>query len=88
MTASRKTVNRMKEAIVNFSGDQKEFDKIWDSFYTQVTIGVISRETWIKFHEECRGWYIEENEHDIYVRDGRRDDAIVWRYNPETEYKA
>lgn len=32
-TAKLLNLKNMKEAIVNYSQDQKEFDKIWYSFY-------------------------------------------------------
>ena len=34
-------LKNMKETIVNYSGDQKEFDKIWDAFYQMACIGFI-----------------------------------------------
>ena len=81
-------LKNMKETIVNYSGDQKEFDKIWDSFYIMACTGFITRETWEKFFNECHGWYIEETETDIYVLDDSKDGAIVWRYTGDAEYKA
>lgn len=44
-------LKNMKETIVNYSGDQKEFDKIWDAFYQMACIGFISQDTWIKFFD-------------------------------------
>lgn len=88
----QKTLNlkNMKETIVNCSGDQKEFDKIWDAFYMMACINFISQDTWRKFFEQCRGWYIDEE--NACVRDDQHsdkgDDAIVWKYTGEAEYKA
>lgn len=48
-------LKNMKETIVNYSGDQKEFDKIWDAFYQMACIGFISQDTWIKFFDQCAG---------------------------------
>ena len=31
-------LKNMKETIVNYSGDQKEFDKIWDGFYHRMGV--------------------------------------------------
>lgn len=53
-------LKNMKETIVNYSGDQKEFDKIWDAFYQMACIGFISQDTWIKFFDQCAGWYVDE----------------------------
>lgn len=80
-------IKNMKETIVNYSGEQKEFDKIWDGFYQMATLGFIPHDTWVKFFNECRGWYIEEDGTDVVVRDGRKDDAIVWKYTGEAEYR-
>ena len=86
-----KTLNlkNMKETIVNFSGDQKEFDKIWDAFYQMACIGFIEQETWEKFFDQCAGWYVDEE--NACVRDERNCpngvDAIVWEYTSDAEYK-
>lgn len=86
-------IKNMKERIINYSGDQKEFDIIWDSFYTMSCIGFIDRETWVKFFNECAGWYIDDgyinkDDNNIYVRDGRNNDSIIWTYTGDAEYKA
>ena len=44
-------LKNMKESIVNFSRDQKEFDKIWVAFYQMACIGFIELETWKKFSD-------------------------------------
>lgn len=76
----------MKETIVNYSQDQKEFDKIWDAFYQMACIGFIARATWERFFNECAGWYVDEAS--ACVRDGHDGDAVVWQYSPVAEYKA
>lgn len=38
-------LKNMKETIVNYSGDQKEFDKIWDAFYEMACVGFIDSDT-------------------------------------------
>lgn len=81
-------IKNMKERIINYSGDQKEFDRIWDSFYTMSCIGFIDRETWVKFFNETAGWYIDTDDNNIYVRDSRNNDSIVWTYTGNAEYKA
>lgn len=81
-------IKNMKERIINYSGDQKEFDRIWDSFYTMSCIGFIDRGTWVKFFNECAGWYIDTDDNNIYVRDSRNNDSIVWTYTGDAEYKA
>ena len=53
-------MKNMKETIVNYSGDQKEFDKIWDAFYQMACIGFIDSDLWKKFNDQCRGWYVDE----------------------------
>ena len=81
-------IKNMKERIINYSGDQKEFDRIWDSFYTMSCIGFIDHETWVKFFNECAGWYIDDEGENIYVRDSRNNDNIVWTYTGDAEYTA
>ena len=87
-----KSINlkNMKEAIVNYSGDQKEFDKIWDSFYQMACIGFISQDKWIKFYDQCSGWYVDEE--NACVRDGRHCQngvhSVVWEYTADAEYRA
>lgn len=71
-------LKNMKETIVNYSGDQKEFDKIWDAFYKMACVGFIDSDTWKKFSDQCRGWYVDEES--ACIRD---EDSIVWQYTPE-----
>ena len=51
MKTNAKALNlkNMKETIVNYSGNQEEFNKIWDTFYQMSCIGFISQDTWRKF---------------------------------------
>lgn len=83
-------LKNMKETIVNYSMDQNEFNKIWDTFYEMSCMGFIDQDTWKKFYEQCSGWYIDDINN--CVRDGRHCpegiDSIVWQYTPEAEYKA
>lgn len=83
-------LKNMKETIVNYSGDQKGFDRIWDSFFQMACFGFISRDTWNNFVVQCAGWYIDEE--NACVRDGRNCfegvDSIVWEYTLDAEYKA
>ena len=83
-------LKNMKETLVNYSGDQKEFDKIWDGFYQMACIGFISQDTWRKFYDQCAGWYIDSE--NPCVRDERNCpngvDSIVWEYTADAEYKA
>lgn len=83
-------LKNMKETIVNYSGDQNEFDKIWDAFYKMACIGFIDCDTWDIFSNQCAGWYIDEES--ACVLDQRHChngvDSIVWRYTPDAEYKA
>lgn len=87
--AKNLSLRSMKETIVNYSGSQNEFDKIWDAYYQMAVIGFISQDTWRKFFEQCRGWYVDE-EH-ACVRDEchcyNGVDTVVWEYS-EHEYKA
>lgn len=77
-------LKNMKETIVNYLGDQKEFDKIWDAFYQMTCIGFVSQDTWEKFFDQCAGWYVDEE--NACVRDERNCpecvDPIVWEYTP------
>lgn len=84
-------LKNMKEAIINYSGSQEEFDKIWDAFYQMSCVGFISQDIWIKFFNQCRGWYVDEESACIcdachLLADGT--DSIVWMYKPDAEYKA
>lgn len=78
-------LKNMKETIVNYSGDQKEFDKIWDAFYQMTCVGFISQDTWKKFVDQCAGWYVDE-ENACVCDEGV--DSIVWEYTPDAEYRA
>ena len=71
----------MKETIVNYSGDQKEFDKIWDAFYQMTCIGFISQDTWKKFFDQCACVCDER-----HCPEGV--DSIVWKYTSDAEYQA
>ena len=80
----------MKETLVNYSGNQEEFSKIWDMFYDLVRMRFISWETWYKFTEQCSGWYYDE--YSDCIRDERHCqegvDSIVWTYTPDAQYRA
>ena len=92
MKTKSKALNlkNMKETIVNYSGNQEEFNKIWDSFYQMACLGLLSQDTWRKFSDQCCGWYIDEE--NACVCDDRKCyegvDSIVWVYVPDAEYKA
>ena len=77
-------LKNMKETIVNYSGDQEDFNKIWDTFYQMSILGFISHDTWKKFYEQCSGWYVDDEI--CGIRDDRTE-AVIWKYNPESEYK-
>lgn len=79
-------LKNMKEALINYSGTQYEMDKIWNALFEMTCMNFISRETWVKFFEQCKGWYITED--NCEVRDSEDNDAVVWIYNPESEYRA
>lgn len=83
-------LKNMKETIVNYSGNQKDFDTIWDAFYNMACIGFISSDTWKKFSDQCAGWYVDEE--NACILDVRHTfegvDFIVWKYTPDAEYKA
>lgn len=77
-------LKNMKETIVNYSDNQKEFDKIWDTFYNMSCLGFITLETWKKFYEQTSSWYVDEK--NACIRD--ETDNIIWEYTPDEEYKA
>lgn len=79
-------LKNMKETLVNYSGCQSEFDKIWDTFYEMVCLDYIAQNTWKKFYEQCKGWYVDETNAEI--RDSEHDNKIIWKYNAETWYHA
>ena len=80
----------MKEALVNYSGDQVEFGEIWNVFNKMAQMRFISWETWFKFIDQCQGWYYDEE--DDCIRDERHCpegvDSIVWKYTSDAEYRA
>ena len=82
-------LKNMKETLVNYSGDNEELNKIWDAFYQMACIGFIDSDTWKKFFDQCRGWYVDEE--NACVRDGLNAiegvDSIVWEYTGDAEYK-
>ena len=53
-------------------------------------LGFINQDTWRKFFEQCRGWYVDEEE--SCIRDEldcyEGVDSIVWKYTPDAEYHA
>ena len=83
-------LKNMKETLVNYSGNNEEFNKIWGTFYQMHCIGFISRGTWEKFFDQCRGWYVDEENacvrDECYCPEGV--DSLVWAYTPDAEYKA
>ena len=83
-------LKNMKETIVNYSADQKEFNRIWDVFYHMSCLGFISQDTWKKFYEQCAGWYIDSENNRVcderHCTNGV--DSIVWEYTGDAEYKA
>ena len=46
----------------------------------------IAQDTWKKFFEQCKGWYVDETNAEI--RDSEQGDKIIWKYNAETLYHA
>lgn len=79
-------LKNMKETLVNYSGCQSEFDKIWHTFYELTCLDFISQDTWRKFYDCCKGWYVDEEK--IEIRDSEHEDKLVWKYTSEAEYKA
>lgn len=77
-------LKNMKETIVNYAANQKEFDKIWDTFYNMACMGFILPGTWKKFFEQTSSWYVDEK--NACIRD--ETDNIIWEYTPDEEYKA
>ena len=77
-------LKNMKETLINYSGFQNEMNKIWDIFHQMACMDFISHETWMKFFDECSGWVINGDN----VIDTKRDNKVIWVYNPETTYKA
>lgn len=77
-------VKNMKETLINYSGIQDEMERIWNTCWQMATLGFISQDEWKKFFDCCKGWYIEDDQ----VKDSENDDAVVWTYNAESEYRA
>ena len=83
-------LKNMKEALVNYSGDNEEFNAIWDALYKMACCGFIDSNIWQKIFDQCRGWYVDEE--NACVRDELNApegvDSIVWKYDGNAEYKA
>ncbi len=88
MKAKALNLKNMKETLVNYSADQAELEKIWDGLHQMACMGFITQDTWRKFYEECKGWYIATEEDEIRVRDSEQEDAIIWTYTADAEYRA
>lgn len=52
------TLKNMVETYVNFSGDQRGMDKMWDAYYQMACVGFIDNVTWDKFSALCHGWFL------------------------------
>lgn len=53
-------VKNMKETLVNYcGGDQEEFNKIWECFYTMHSLGFITNDEWVRFYNDCCGWSVD-----------------------------
>lgn len=48
-------VKNMKETLVNYSGEQKELDKIWNTFWEMACLGFINQDEWKRFFDTCKG---------------------------------
>lgn len=83
-------LKNMKETLVNYSGDNESMNDIWNAFKTMANCGFIDSKTWEKFFDQCKGWYIDEE--NACIRDESNAptgiDSFIWKYNPEKEYKA
>ena len=86
MKAKALNLKNMKETLVNYSGDQAELEKIWDGLYQMACLGFISQDTWRKFCEECKGWFVTTD--GAEVRDSEQGDEVIWTYTGEAEFKA
>ena len=90
MKVKELNLKNMKETLVNYSGNQDEFSKIWNEFYEMFCMGFIGKETWIKFYKQCHGWYYDE--YCDCIRDERHCtegvDSIVWNCTSDAEYRA
>ena len=49
-------------------------------------LGFITQDTWRKFYEECKGWFVTTD--GAEVRDSEQGDAVIWTYTGEAQYKA
>lgn len=79
------SVKAMKEAYVNYTGDQEEMNKLYDSLYTVACAGLIDSSVWEKFSEDVAGWYYDD---ELCAVVDDRTDEVVWLYNPYKEYTA
>lgn len=86
------TLKNMVETYVNFSGDQRELDKMWDAYYQMACVGFIDNVTWGKFSALCHGWFFDQD--DCAILDSSDDNylerhgsyKLIWQYVPYAEY--
>lgn len=78
------SVKTMKEAYVNYTGDQEEMNKLYDALHVVACAGLIDSGVWAKFSEDVAGWYYDAELCGIVDE----KDEVVWLYNPYKEYKA
>ena len=79
------SVKALKEAYVNYTGDQEEMNKLYDAIYTVACAGLIDSNVWKKFNEDVAGWFYDD-ELGAVVDD--RTDKVIWFYNPYAIYTA
>ena len=86
MKAKTLTIKNMKETLVNYSGSEDEMTMIWDTLQKMCCMGFITNDTWVKFFDQCHGWYVTEDQSE--VRDSANDDKLIWKYTSDALYIA
>ena len=82
------TVKHMKETLVNYSANQKDFDRVYGTFYEMAFMGFISDSAWKKFNDEVKGWHVIDKDSRLEVRDAANGDALVHDMNSGRYYFA
>ena len=82
-------VKNLKETLVNYSSNDKEFEKIYNIFYEMAFMGFIPMGVWEEFNNETWGWYYYEDLTTNEIRDRENGDAVIYDYNHSDEaYRA
>lgn len=67
-------LKNMKQAYLNSECD----NAVWTAFYTLHCVGMIDRETWVKFFDTCEGWIaVDDKIIDLQFVDGEPVEKVI-----------